>query len=71
MIKIKTKTYLLPRDLQRRLDRAIAKPKAVVCPVCKGRGQVMADFYSFKLNTKAANFTLKCRSCFGCGYIII
>jgi hypothetical protein len=43
--------------------------KAVICPVCNGRGTVGAGFYTGGLSSDAANQT--CRSCDGRGYLTI
>jgi len=44
--------------------------QALVCPVCQGRGTVAQDFY----NPYSANYTGQretCRSCWGCGYVVL
>jgi len=41
--------------------------QAQVCPVCEGRGEVAAGFY-MDSTTSAPE---KCKSCWGCGYIVI
>lgn len=44
--------------------------KVVICPVCKGRCKVRADFYEIN-SVKLNPCPVTCKSCNGKGYIVI
>lgn len=43
--------------------------QAHICPVCHGRGKVLAGFYDLSMVSTTANSDEPCRSCNGSGYL--